>query len=322
MILRYIKLALIGAIFSFSPSSWAASCCGGGSASSLIMPKISEAMIDVSVDAEIYNGYWDAQGNHHDDPQGSDLRQYRLNLGYAQRLASRWQASVILPYVWNQNQYAETSSNTEGLGDTTLNLFYEAFDGIKCVWKVRNWEDLVPAVYYGMSLTLPTGISPYDDVNNSFDVTGRGFYRADATILIDKTIYPWNASLLLSYGQYLERDVNREYGKYVEPYKKQLGNRTLQTLSLGYTSFLESMSTLTYTLAYSHLEEEAGEINGRPDLTSQMEKNSHALTIAHASMNRDWVFKFTWSHAEAKDGWGQNFPVTDVYTIGVSHVLR
>jgi len=316
-------MALLGgAIFSFSPTVWAASCCGGGSASSLIMPKISEAMIDASVDMEFYNGYWDADGNYHEDPQGSDLRQYRLNFGYAHRLASRWQASVILPYVWNRSEYAGISSNTEGVGDTTLNLFYEAFDGIKCVWKVRNWEDLIPAVYYGMSLTVPTGISPYDDVDNSFDVTGRGFYRVDGTVLLDKTIYPWNASLLLSYGKYLERDVNRKYGQYVEPYKQQLGDRFLQTYTLGYTSFLENMSTVTYSLAYSYLQEEAGEIDGQPDPTTKMEKQSHAATVAYANMNRDWVFKFTWSHAQAKDGWGKNFPVTDVYTIGVSHVLR
>lgn len=220
MMLR-IKMALLaGAICSFSPAAWAASCCGGGSASSLILPKFAEVMLDVSVDAEYYNGYWDKDGNYNADPPDSDLRQYRLNLGYAKRLASRWQASVNLPYVWNKNKYAGLTSDTEGIGDTTINLFYEAFDGIKCVWKVNSWEDLIPAAYYGVSLTIPTGTSPYDDVDNNFDITGRGFYRIDGTILLDKTVYPWSTSLLLSYGKYLERDVNREYGKYVEPYKK------------------------------------------------------------------------------------------------------
>lgn len=316
------RMALIGAALSFSPLSWAASCCGGGSASSLILPKFSEAMIDVSTDMEFYNGYWNAQGDYHEDPQGSDLRQYRLNFGYAQRLASRWQASVIMPYVWNRSEYAGISSNTEGVGDTTLNLFYEAFDGIKCVWKVRDWKDLVPAVYYGMSLTVPTGISPYDDVDNSFDVTGRGFYRVDSTLVLDKTIYPWNVSMVFSYGKYLERDVNRKYGQYVEPYTQTLGDRFLQTYSLGYTSFLENMSTLTYTLAFSYLQEEAGEIDGRSDPTTKIGKNSSSITMAYASMDRDWVYKFTWSHAEPKDGMGENFTVTDVYTVGVSYVLR
>ena len=67
------------------------------------------------------------------------------------------------------------------LGDMTLGLTYEAFDGIKCIWKVRDWRDLIPAAYFGVALTVPTGISPYDDVANNFDITGRGFYRLDGT---------------------------------------------------------------------------------------------------------------------------------------------
>ena len=323
MMSRCSKMALLaGAISVSSSTAWAASCCGGGSASSLIMPKISHAMVDVSFSIEDYNGYWDGDQNYRSDPAGSDLNQYRLTLGYAHRLASRWQASVTLPYVWNRNQYAGLTSNTDGLGDMSLNLLYEAFDGIKCVWKVRNWEDLVPAVYYGLSLTVPTGTSPYDDVANSFDITGRGFYRIDGSVLIDKTIYPWNASLLLSYGHYLERDVNREYGKYVEPYTKQLGDRKSWTATGGYTFFLESMDTITLSLAYAYLEEDAGTIDGRRDISSMMEKNSVILSLAYATMDRDWVFKGSWSHSAPEDGWGQNFPVTDVFTLGVSHVLR
>jgi hypothetical protein len=59
----------------------AASCCGGGSASSLVMPKFSRAMVDVSVDMEQYHGYWNKNGEHVPDPPNSDLTQYRLNVG-------------------------------------------------------------------------------------------------------------------------------------------------------------------------------------------------------------------------------------------------
>jgi len=313
---------LAGAAFLFSSSAWSASCCGGGSATSLILPKFSQSMLDVSLSAENYDGFWDSDGIYREDPPGSDLNQYRLSVGYAMRLAPRWQAAIVAPYVWNSNQYSGLSSNTNGLGDMTLGLTYESFDGIKCVWKVKSWKDLIPAVYYGAALTVPTGISPYDDVANSFDITGRGFYRLDGNILIDKTIYPWNASLLFSYGKYLERDVNREYGNYVEPYKKELGDRLLGTATFGYTHFLDNMDTMTFSLAYSHLQEDAGTIDGRVDVTSEMEKNSLAATVAYSTMNRDWVYKLSWSHADPSDGHGQNFPVTDILTLGVSHVFR
>jgi hypothetical protein len=309
-------------VLSTAPPVWAASCCGGGSATSLILPKFSKSMVDVSFDFERYDGFWNNDGDHVPDPPGSDLKQYRLNLGYAHRLASRWQASLSLPYVWNVNHYSGLDSNTSGVGDMTVNLWYEAFDGIQCVWKVKSLKDLRPAAYFGASLLIPTGISPYDDVQNSFDITGRGFYRLDGTMLLEKTIYPWNTSLQLSYGRYLERSVNREYGNYVEPYDKQLGDRAAGTFSGGYTYFLESMASLTFTAAYSDLWEGDGTINGQTDPTSGFRKRSVAGILAYATMDRDWVYKLSLSHAIQEDGWGKNFPTTDILTLGVSHVFR
>ncbi|MBE9504025.1 MAG: hypothetical protein IME96_07605 [Proteobacteria bacterium] len=315
-------LIFTGAASFLAPTARAASCCGGGSASSLILPKFSRSMVDLSFDMEKYDGFWNKAGDRIEDPPGSDLKQYRLNLGYGLRLADRWQASVSAPYVWNDNKYSGINSKTNGLGDMRLNLWYEAFDAIQCVWKVKSIKDLKPATYLGLSLTLPTGISPYDDVENSFDVTGRGFYRLDGIALFDKTIYPWSATLLFSYGTHLERSVNREYGNYVEPYHKKLGDRALGTLSFGYSHFLENMSSMTYTAAYSDLQEDEGTIDGKTDATSGLRKRSVAGTIAYSTMERDWIIKATLSHAIKKNGWGENFPTTDIISIGVSHVFR
>jgi hypothetical protein len=313
---------LLGAVYLGGSAVQAASCCGGGSSSSLIMPKFSEALLDVSIDLERYDGFWNKDGDYTPDPDDSELRQYRMNLGYAARLASRWQASVSLPYIWNDNQYSGLKSSSDGLGDMAINLWYEAFDGVTCVWKVKAAEDLKPAAYFGATLTVPTGVSPYDDVENNFDITGRGFYRLDANILLEKTVYPWSVALQLSYGQYLERSVNREYGKYVEPYDKKLGDRFAGSLSLGYVQFLDSMDTITYTLGYSGIKEDEAIIDGAVDTTSGMEKRSWTVTIAYATMDKDWVFKASWSPATKIDAWGENFPVTEQLTLGVSHVLR
>jgi hypothetical protein len=311
-----------GAACLFVHAAWAGSCCGGGAATTLVLPKFSQSMVDASVDVERYNGFWNQDGKYLHDPPDSDLTQYRLNLGYARRLASRWQASVAVPYVWNENKYSGLTSRSEGIGDTTLNLWYETFDGVKCVWKARSVEDLVPAVYLGASLTVPTGISPYDDVKSSFDVTGRGFYRVDGNVLVDKTIYPWSASVALSYGEYLERPVDREYGAYVEPYHKKMGDRALGTLSLSYIYFLESLDMLTTTASFAYLNEAEGTINGDRDPTSGFRKESVAATIAYSSMDRDRIYKITWNRAVREDGWGADFPTTDIFTIGVSYGFR
>jgi len=311
---------VIGAALLFSQTSFAASCCGGGSASSLVLPKYFTHMFAGSFDYENYDGKWNSDGTYVEDD--FDLKQYRLNLGYGYRLADNWQASVALPYVWNDNKYSGLETSNNGLGDMSLNLWYETFDNIMCVYEVTDVKDLIPAVYLGGSLTLPTGKSAYGDkVDNVFDITGRGFYRIDANLLADKTIWPWTMMFEFSYGVYLERAINQEFGKYVEPYDKQLGNRRKALVSLGYTSFLKDLDTMTYTLAYTDLKEDQGTINGATDPTSGFEKRSFTFTAAYSTMAKDWIVKASLNHSPRSDGWGSNFPVTNIFSVELIHVI-
>jgi len=124
-----------------------------------------------------------------------------------------------------------------------------------------------------------------------------------------------------AYGVYLERPVNQEYGKYVEPYDKQLGNRRLGVLSLGYTSFLKELDTMTYTLAYSDLKEDQGTINGATDPTSGFARQSFTFTAAYATMDKDWIVKGSINHSIRDDNWGRNFPATDIFTIELIYVI-
>jgi hypothetical protein len=313
---------LAGAAVLSPPASWAGSCCGGGSPTSLIVPKYASAVADLSFDTELYDGYWDQAGNHKSDPPGSDLKQYRLNFGYGHRFLDDWQASIVLPYVWNDNHYSGLSSQTNGMGDTTLAIWYDALEE-RSPWKIRRVEDMVPSITLGLSLLLPTGISPYDDVKSSFDVTGRGFYRLDGNLLIDKTFHPWNASLALCYGTYFERSVNREYGKYVDPYNKQLGNRLSVTPSVGYRYVLGTGGdSLTGTASYAYLQEDNGSINGKTDSTTGFSKQSFGLALLYGRTDNDWSTRVSWSHAISGNGWGSNFPTTDIITVEVRYVFR
>ncbi len=313
-----------GAACFFTPSVYAGSCCGGGAAVTLILPKFAQSMIDTSLDMEKYDGYWSKGGTYFRDQPGTDLRQYRLNLGYAVRLAKRWQASIAVPYVWNVNKYPNSTSRVEGLGDAMLSVWYEALDTRMCRlgWGELSLSDLVPAATVGLSLTIPTGVSPYDGVKSD-DITGRGFYRLDANMLLDKTIYPLSASLFLGYGKHFERPVNREVG-YVEPYHKQLGDRAVGTLAISYETLIDVSDVrnrLTYTAALSEIWEGESTINGERDPASGFKKRSVAGTLAWSTLERTWIVKLTWNHTIKKDGWGENFPASDIYSLGVTHVF-
>ncbi len=302
----------------------AGSCCGGGSAVTLILPRLAQSMADMSFDMEMYDGYWAKNGTYYHHQPGTDMRQYRLNVGYALRLADRWQASIAVPYVWNVNKYPNGTSRLDGVGDTTINLWYEASDSALCRlgWGELSWGDLVPAATFGLSLTVPTGISPYDGVKSD-DITGRGFYRLDTNMLLDKTIYPLSVSLFLNYGKHFERPVNREVD-YVEPYHKKLGDRAVGTLAVSYETFFQisgARNRVTYTGAISQIWEGESTINGDRDPASGLEKRAIAGTIAWSPLIRTWIVKFSWNHTIKKEGWGENFPASDIYSLGVTHVF-
>lgn len=303
-----------------APAS-AASCCGGGSGSALVLPKFSNSMVDVGLDFEMYDGFWNKHGDYLKDPAGSDLRQYRLNLGVAKRIAPRWQTGLVVPYVFNDNRYTGTSMRSQGLGDASVNVWYETFDGIRCVSKVRTLSDLAPALYLGSALTLPTGISPYDERANSLEITGRGFYRLDGNILVEKTVYPLTASIAFGYGTFLERPVNREYGHYVEPYRMKLGDRMTGSASVGYTRSLVTHHSVTIMVSYSYLREAEGRLDDARDPNTGLMRKGFASSFAVSGPERSWTFRSGWGHGMRQDGWGENFPSTDIFSLGVSRAF-
>ena len=303
------RLGVLAAALAFllAPSlALAASCCGGAAGPSIIVPKLFRSRLDVSFDWEKYDGFWDSDGTHRPDPPGTDLNQYRLNVAYARRFGERWQAYVGVPYVWNDNDYSGTSSDSNGLGDSLLGVWWGASSG---------W------LYLGPSLTVPTGVSPYDDVDNSFDVTGRGFYRLDANALIEKTVSDWDFFLLLSYGWYFERPVNREFGRDVDPYDKDLGDRFSGTAAVSYT-LVTQIGRWTGTGGFNYVHEEEGTIDGHRDPTGGLQKSALTGTATYSTLDRVWMVRASWSHAIQEDDWGENFPTTDTYTLGVSYAFR
>jgi hypothetical protein len=325
MFIRCVILSVIAIIYYSSNVSnvWAASCCGGGSAANLVLPKFATSMYNTSMSSELYDGFWNSEGVHIPDPPGFEYKQHRVRIGGAYRLASRWQAQVSVPYVWNDNQSSSGRSMRNGIGDATIGLWYESFDDIKCVWRVNGWRDLIPALYLGANLTIPTGKSIHSNVSDFYDVTGRGFYRLDGTLLLDKTVYPWNITLRISYGRNMERAVNKERGQPIEPYEKRLGDRTSTSFSLGYTQFFDAMSTLTYTLFFVDLREGTGELNGQTDESvSGFKKQSIGLSLAYAVPDLDWIYKLSFHHALQVDGRGESFPTTHIINLGVSYVFR
>jgi len=306
----------------FSLPLYGASCCGGGGASGVTIPKFMQGVAAVTIEEERYDGFWNGQSQVTPDPAGSDLKQQRLSFAGAYRIGPNWQLNGTTAWVENDNVYSGQSSHTSGIGDSSIGVLYENFDNITCVNEILEPADWLPASYFGLNLTLPTGTSPYDDASSSFDITGRGFYRLDATALVEKTVYPWSATLSAAAGWHPARMVNREYGQWVNPYKKQLGNRYTMGTSLGYTWFMDNLDQIVMTYSLSHLEESASRIDGALNEGTGMKKRAMGLMGSYGWADQAWIFKLGLNRSIKQNGMGTNFPITETLSFGVSHVFH
>ncbi len=301
-----------------SSTSHAASCCGGGAGTSVILPKFNDYMVDVSLRAEPFDGSWDEHGRYIDDPNGTDLAEVGMQVGAAKRLADRWQISSVIPFTRHENTYSGDHHTTQGIGDTSVSVWYEAFENVTCVYRITDLASLQPSVYLGSQIIIPTGLSRYSDrVDNNQEVTGRGFYRWDAQVMLEKTIYPWSASLTWLYGYYIERPVNQEYGRKSEPYQKQLGHRHSLSGSVGYTWFLPNAALLTLTGTYTDLSEGGSRIDGQLTDEGAFQKISSGLSFAYSTARRDWFYKLGYSQAER----GYGTPKSRSISIGGGYVF-
>jgi hypothetical protein len=79
---------------------------------------------------------------------------------------------------------------------------------------------------------------------------------------------------------------------------------------------------LTGTGSFTYLREADGTYNGAKDPNSGFRKESIGASLAYSSTDHDWSARLVWSHAVQEDGWGENFPTTDIYTVGVSYAFR
>lgn len=305
-------------IFSlvFSTHSQAASCCGGGASSGVILPKFNQAMWDVSLAQKNDKGSWQQDGDHNQTTTGNESLQQNINLNYAHRLNDNWQMSYGLPLTSNQNQNSGKTYSNFAIGDFTIGTWYEAFENVTCVYKITGLESLKPAVYFGSSLTLPTGISAYSDDATEFNTTGAGVYRLDANMLIEKTVYPFSLSWQASYGEHLDRPVYQRYGSEIPRYNLQLGTQTSHTLSFAYTHFLPNLSMLSVTTTLTNVEQKASQINGQDDTATGFDKNTLGLNLSFFNGSREWNIKFN----NSLDFGGNNTAKYFTSSIGVSRV--
>ena len=116
--------------------------------------------------------------------------------------------------------------------------------------------------------------------------------------------------------------INREYGQWVSPYEKELGQRSSLAASGGYTWFMSNLDQLTLTFALSQLNEGKSKINGVTDQGTGMKKNGQSISMGYMKSDQSWIYSLGLNRAPSQAGMGSNFPITEIISFGVTHVFH
>ncbi len=309
--------------------SQAASCCGGGGGGGPTLAKDDKYKLDASFDYEGYTGEYLPDGTWKEET--NDIFQLRLNLSGGKRLARDWQAGVLVPFVYNRVDAGPGKVSTSyGIGDIAVAVRYELWDDVGYFPRlIVDRTDWLPSVLLGLGITLPTGISPFDDVASSYDITGRGYYIITPSLSLTKSLNYLNGFTLsagFSYGKALERWVTREYGRSVDAYKRKVGDRISWNMGVAYkigTHLTDEWWWRTIpsgiSIGYAGFNEGEQKIRGVELKDSGIKKNSFTFGLAWM-WNVNWLSRFSFGWVPEYDDVGRNFPTTNTISFGVSYI--
>ena len=159
----------VAVLLFLSPKATAASCCGGGMA----IPSLIAGDEKANLSAEISHARTavevSSRGIWQEAPANESIQTLRLSGSHI--FLDRFLTGVSVPIVTR----SQSHSSNSGLGDTILNIGYEALPD----WEYSTWR---PKGITYLSLTLPT----------QQDGRGRGFWTLGAGVLATKNYRQWD----------------------------------------------------------------------------------------------------------------------------------
>jgi hypothetical protein len=193
------------------------------------------ASATVITTAQDLRGHWDGGGTYiPSDPNARD-REYRVEGRVMGRIGRHFQFGGIVPVLHTTRKTVDSSSSGGGLGDVTV---LTRWDFVK-----PGGEGAWPGIAATMSLSLPTGRSPFNSKDPSLaDVTGAGAYELRPGIALEKNWWTgWYVIAAAGVGFYAPFKSDRDV-------TIQLGPRMLAFVAVGksWTNGLGLAGALSY----------------------------------------------------------------------------
>jgi hypothetical protein len=202
---KSIPLRSLVFILVFLPPSLGvtAACCGGGFSFPTLIVGDDRSQEGVSysngkiIDDILASGKWAPR-------QTNDLTQV-LQFNGAMLISDRFQVGAALPLVRRSRTLNSGVTSSNGFGDATLDLGYEALPE----WGYSWWR---PKGLTFFQLTTPSGKSVYQSTDTGgTNVTGRGFWALGAGFILTKTFaQAWDAQFSFEGHRSFSRTIQSE----------------------------------------------------------------------------------------------------------------
>lgn len=251
-----------------------ACCAGGGPKSFLSLQRLQKHEVGFSSTLEDTYGNFSPFGELHESRQRGA---FKMSLGFATRILSTMETSVIVPFVTQFRDDGFTPKS--GVGDLLVS-------GRWWVWENLLNDSLIPSVALTTSLKFPTG----ETITPLVPGTGNGFWEGSFGVELKKEWAPIFFQLSGSYTAFLNRK-NLNKGDYFE-LSELVGviwSRRLNT-SLGISQTWELMGQQSREvqsfLSLTYFMTQFWSLNGSYQFTVPLES---------LSVNRDAVRAFSLS---------------------------
>lgn len=200
----------------------AQSCCAGSVATTPgRLAMYEDALIGLQAKVSRSYGAHDVSGGYAKDPSGSSELDLEQDLIGTVRLASRLEASVLVPYLETIRHASGTKDTGHGLGDVSLVGRYDLLR----TREIGAW----PGVALAAGVSFPTG-RPVDRSTHvlAADATGTGAFQATVGAIVEESFGPENAwfGVVSAY-------VSERTPRTVAGVKSQLGTQASFSLAIG-----------------------------------------------------------------------------------------
>jgi hypothetical protein len=317
--MKKIFLLLIFITILYSGGIYSQSCCGGSFYDIAVLSLDKQALFNVGINYDNYNGTWNQNGNW--KKLNITSWQMRPLIAGAYRFNKYLQGGITIPYIINRNELPGLKPQASGIGDISVSGRFELFHEYQRYKSGERYkiDSKKPYLAFTFGLTLPTGKSDETAVTES-EITGKGIYSTSLGISTVKSIIQkkFQIGLDLSWQHNFSKTYDKIYNEPLDAsQKKKLGDRFNYGLSFIYLIsdiHAASLAVGGFRQGRYRINEILGDNSDEGSLNLSASYTYYPLSNVRITPTFKWFIP--------KDDYGKNATGSTAYTINFVYYLE